>query len=149
MWRLSVSSRGWMNPDQWSRYTCIAWDWILKLHIKMTAALDLDTREQVPRRGWRQQCGIMGTAFSLHSDGHSCAEQQYKREFEENRSHPRVYICLCFRSLDSFRCSQTHCVRWGRPEPTYKIPWHKFYGRDTVHLSHPAWLMIQVVIEKQ
>lgn len=97
----------------------------------------------------------MGTAFSLHSDGHSCAEQQYKREFEDNRSHPRVYILLCFRSLDSFRCSQTHRVDEEDQRLHIKYPLRKeveagtSFIADTAHLSHPTWLMIEVVIEKQ
>lgn len=153
VWRLSVSTWGWKDPAQWSRHTCIAWDWTWKLHIKMTAALGLDTWEQVPRRGWRQQCGIVGTACSIPSDGHSCAEQQYKQDWG-NQKPPRVHMRLCFRSLDSFRCSQMHRVRWGRPVPTYKIPfaqggrtWHKFYCRDTVHLSHLSWLMIKWLLK--
>lgn len=146
-----------MNPAQWSGHTCIAWDWIWKLHIKMVAALSsghlgAGSQERLKAATWHR-------GNSAHSSLRwtVLCSAAVQKGTEGNRSHPEVYIDFVSKGLwtpsDVSRCTMSD--QEGSPAPAYKIPfaqggrtWHKFIAETRCTSLPPSWL-IKVVMRSK
>lgn len=150
MWGSSISTCGQMNPAQWSWHTCIAWDWIWKLHIKMMAALHSGHLGAGSWESWRQQRGIGGTACTLHSDGQSYAAQQYKRELK-TEAPQTLHLTLLQKVFGLLQMSpDAPCqIKKEAQSPCIKYPLHKEVEPGTSLLQrHGAPLPPLVVDDK-
>lgn len=134
MWGSSISTCGQMNPAQWSWHTCIAWDWIWKLHIKMMAALHSG---HLGAGSWeRLKAATWHRGNSVHSSFRwtvLCSAAVQKGT--EDRSPPDFTSDFASKGIwtpsDVSRCTMSD--QEGSPEPVYKIPFaqggrtrHKF-----------------------